>query len=781
MILYAVLAGFGLAFLAPLVHRLTRPVSGVVLALLPAGLFVYFLGFLPGVAGGETFREATPWIETWGVQLSFYLDGLSLVFALLISGIGAFIIFYTGGYLKGHAHHGRFFGFLLAFMGSMLGLVLADNLITLFVFWELTSVTSFLLIGFDHNRPAARRAAIQALVVTAGGGLAMLAGFVLLGSVAGTMEMSEILAQGSIAESSLYVPIFILVMAGAFTKSAQVPFHFWLPNAMEAPTPVSAYLHSATMVKAGIYLMARFHPVLGGTELWTTVLPIFGGATLIYGTVLGLRQTDLKLMLAFTTVASLGLLTMLLGLGSDLAVEAAVLYLIAHSFFKGALFLVAGCVDHSTGTRETVRLGGLARTMPVTALAAVLAGLSMMGIPFFFGFIAKEVIYEAVTHAAPWTIAVTATAVVGNAMMLAIAALVSLRPFFWAALETPKKPHEVSLYLWLGPLVLGGLGLFFGLMPNVPGALFVDPMASAIAGHAVHAELHLVPEIGLPLLLSSLTILIGIFIYKGADRLRSIFVAIGERAWGPDYGSDQFLAALEGLSRRIVGLLQTGQLRFYILLTLFMLAVTLGIPIFAYDLIPTGFVFPDAPWHVYGVLALTVTGALALMFARSRLQAILSMGVTGFSVAIIFLLFGAPDLAFTQFMVETLSVVIIALVLLRIPVDSYDKRLVLPTIRDAAISVAVGVFFTVLLMAVVAEPLDLSLSTYFAEHSYQTAHGRNIVNVILIDFRALDTLGEITVVMVAGLAALGLIKIRRGKLVPPNHAAKAADDEGEAK
>ena len=781
MILHAVLACFALAIFAPFVHRLVKTHSGWVLALLPAGLFgFFFLSFVTGVSEGQTFREVTPWIETYGIHLSFYVDGLSLVFALLISGIGAFIIFYTAGYLNGHKHHGRFFGFMLAFMGSMLGLVLADNLITLFVFWELTSVTSFLLIGFDHHRAAARRAAIQALFVTAGGGLAMLAGFILLGSASGTMELSEILAGGSLGDHTLYVPILILVLAGAFTKSAQFPFHFWLPNAMEAPTPVSAYLHSATMVKAGIYLLARMNPVLGGTELWTTILPIFGGVTLIYGTLLGLRQTDLKLMLAYTTVASLGLLTMLLGLGSDYAVKAAVLYLIAHSLFKGALFMVAGCVDHETGTRETIRLGGLARKMPITATAAVLAGLSMMGIPLFFGFLAKEVIYEATLHsdAALWF---TATAVVGNALMLSIAALVAIRPFFGKPIETPKKPHEASLYLWLGPLTLAVTGLFFGLMPGLPGGLFVDPMASAVAGHSLHASLHLVPIMGQPLILSAVTIALGVIVYFGADHVRALFVATGQRMWGPDQGSDQFLSLLETLSKFFVGLIQTGRLRLYVTLTLFMFAVTLGIPIYAYDLMPDTFEWPAAPWHVYGVLALTVTGALALMFSRSRLQAILSMGVTGFSVALLFLLFGAPDLAYTQFMVETLSVVIIALVLLRLPVDTYDSRHILPSLRDAAIAIAVGVFITVLLIAITSGPLDLSLTNFFAENSYTAAHGRNIVNVILVDFRALDTLGEIAVVMVAGLAALGLIKIRRGKLVPPINGDNSEPAEGGAK
>jgi len=768
MISQAVLACFALALLAPFIHRVVKPHSGWVLAILPAALFVYFLGYVPGVSEGGTFREALPWIEAWGVNLSFYVDGLSLVFALLITGIGALIIFYTGGYLAGHPHQGRFFGFMLAFMGSMLGLVLADNLISLFVFWELTSVTSFLLIGFDHHRGAARRAAIQALFVTAGGGLAMFAGLIMMGAAAGTMELSEILAGGSLSAHRLYVPILILVLAGAFTKSAQVPFHFWLPNAMEAPTPVSAYLHSATMVKAGVYLLARMNPVLGGTDLWMTILPIFGGATLIYGTLLGLRQTDLKLMLAYTTVASLGLLVMLLGLGSEYAVEAAVLYLIAHSFFKGALFLVAGCVDHETGTRETVRLGGLARSMPITTIAALLAGLSMMGIPFFFGFLAKEVIYEATLHSSAARIA-TITALFGNGLMFAIAAMVAVGPFFGRKVETPKTPHEGSLYLWLGPLVLALLGFAFGMAPFFPEPLFVEPMAAAIAGQEPHhLGLHALPKPGMPLLLSGVTIALGLVVFLFAGRIRAVLNNVGQRMWGPDRGSDQFLTLLEWVSRTLVGLLQTGKLRFYVTITLVTLAVTLGIPAIAYGFFPFVPVFAPAPIHVYGVLALTVVGALALMFARSRLQAIVSMGVTGFSVALLFLLFGAPDLAYTQFMVETLSVVIIALVLLRLPVDTYDSRHILPSLRDAAIAVAVGGFFTALLIAVTSGPLDLELTEYFAANSYVAAHGRNIVNVILVDFRALDTLGEITVVMVAGLAAMALIKIRRGKLVPPN-------------
>jgi len=746
---------------------------------LPASLFFYFLGFVPGVAAGNDYATSFVWIETWGINLSFHLDGLSLVFAILITGIGALIIFYTGGYLKGHPHQGRFYGFMLAFMGSMLGLVLADNLIALFVFWELTSVTSFLLIGFDHSRERARRAAIQALFVTAGGGLAMLAGFIMMGAAAGSFELSDIIAGGSLSASRLYVPIFILVMAGAFTKSAQVPFHFWLPNAMEAPTPVSAYLHSATMVKAGVYLLARLSPVLGGTDLWTTVLPLFGGATLIYGTLLGLRQTDLKLMLAYTTVASLGLLVMLLGIGSDYAVQGAVLYLIAHSLFKGALFLVAGCVDHETGTRETVRLGGLARAMPVTTLAALLAGLSMMGIPFFFGFMAKEIIYEATTHTESIRL-VTGTAVLGNALMFAIAGVVALRPFWGSKTETPKSPHEGSLSLWLGPLTLGALGLLFGIAPGRPEHFLVGPMAEAIAHHPIESHLHVMPQEGTPFYLSLMTIGIGILVFLLVGRVRGLLNTMGARFWGPDRGSDQFLWAINGISKFVVGLIQSGRLRVYITITLVTLAVVLGVPAIHYRLVPTSIPFPKAPFYVYGVIGLMVTGALALVMARSRLQAILSMGVTGFSVALLYLLYGAPDLAYTQFMVETLSVVIIALVLLRLPVDTFDYRHALPSMRDAAIAVAVGVFFTSLLMAITAVPFDPALSDYFSANSYVQAHGHNIVNVIIVDFRGLDTLGEISVLMVAGLAAMALIKIRHGKYVPPNGRTDQGKEEGAA-
>ena len=382
---WALASPFVAAAIAPVMKRRLGPLAGWLLALIPAFGFVIFLGIAGEVAKNGPTVASLQWVPTLGVELSIYMDGLSTLFALLITGIGTFIIIYSGGYLKGHPDQGRFYSFMFLFMGAMLGLVIIDNLIALFVFWELTSITSFLLIGFDHRREASRRAALQALVVTGAGGLSLLAGFLLIGVAVDKNALSELIAGGSLADHALYGWIFVLVLGGAFSKSAQFPLHFWLPNAMEAPTPVSAYLPSATMVKAGVYMLMRMQPVLGGTIEWMTVLTVFGALTLMVGTLLAMRKTDLKLILAYTTVASLGLLVMLTGTSLDLAIKGAVVYLFAHSLFKGALFMVAGTIDHETGTRDITKLGGLRQAMPITFGAALVAAWSMGGLPLTVG------------------------------------------------------------------------------------------------------------------------------------------------------------------------------------------------------------------------------------------------------------------------------------------------------------------------------------------------------------------------------------------------------------
>ena len=428
----ALFAPFLVAIVAPALVRVLKHNAAWLLALVPAWMFYHFIGYVAITSQGETSIIALDWIPSFGVEFSFYIDGLSILFSGLISGIGTLIVLYSGGYLKGHPDQGRFFTFIFLFMGSMVGLVLANNLITLFIFWELTSITSFLLIGFNHTAERSRRAALQALVVTGGGGLILLAGLLMLSLISGETNFSAILQKGDfIKESGWLVPILILILGGAFTKSAQFPFHFWLANAMEAPTPVSAYLHSATMVKAGVYLLMRVQPIFGDTLIWTSILPLFGGMTLLFGTILAIRQTDMKLMLAYTTVASLGLLVLLIGTSIEKAIEGAVLYLFAHSLFKGALFMVVGSVDHEAGSRDISELSGLASAMPLTFLFACLASLSMAGFPPFIGFIAKEILYEGIWGTNLSLLVLSLVAVLGNILMLVIAFAVALKPIYW--------------------------------------------------------------------------------------------------------------------------------------------------------------------------------------------------------------------------------------------------------------------------------------------------------------------------------------------------------------
>ncbi|MEM8814155.1 MAG: putative monovalent cation/H+ antiporter subunit A, partial [Pseudomonadota bacterium] len=775
---WTVLIPFLGAILAPPLVRQFAHNAAWPLAALPFLVFLVFLGYAGPVADGETFIVSVPWAPSLGVTFSFYIDGLSTVFALLISGIGSLIVIYAGGYLKGHEHLGRFISFIFLFMGAMLGLVLADNVITLFIFWELTSITSFLLIGFDHLRTASRRAALQALVVTGAGGLSLLAAVILMAYVVGDMSMAAILASGDVLrDSALYVPIFLLVLGGAFTKSAQFPLHFWLPNAMEAPTPVSAYLHSATMVKAGVYLLMRVHPVLGETVLWETVLPLFGGATLLAGTLLAVRQTDLKLMLAYTTVASLGLLVLLTGIGTETAIKGAVLYLFAHSLFKGALFMVAGTIDHEAGTRDVTRLGGLREAMPFTFAAACLAALSMAGFPPFIGFIAKEVLYEGMAYGSLWFIFLTVVAIVGNALMLVIGAAVALKPFLGPAIETPKSAHEGPLMLWGGPMTLALLGTLTGLLAGWTGYLLIAPMTISILGYPAEVEVYLIPHKILPPILSLMTILLGIAIYMRLDAARAAIArSLEVIGWGPDRGFDQAIRGIVSLSGGVTRLVQTGSLHTYMLATFVVIAAFLIGPLFARDW-PARPDWPEMTFYEWGVLIIAVIGLWAVITARTRLVAIISLGIQGFAVALIFLLFGAPDLSFTQFMVETLSVVILALVMTRLNLQPHDRREPAQQAIDWAIAGTCGLGFALAMIAVAANPIDLRLSEFFIEYSRPIAHGRNIVNVILVDFRGLDTLGEIAVVMVAGLAVLALIRVRAkrraGRALPRPDASRA--------
>ena len=771
--LLAVLSGFALAALAPLICRAVRGRAGWLIALLPAALFVYFLSQDADIAAGAHLRESTPWVPSFGVNLSFHLDGLSLLMALLVTGIGALVTVYAGAYLRDDPHIGRFYLYLLAFMAAMLGLVLADNLLTLFVFWELTSVTSYLLIGYKHTYADSRKAALQALIVTGAGGLALLVGFVLLGSAAGTLEISDLLARGeAIRASELYLPLLLLIGLGAFAKSAQFPFHFWLPGAMAAPTPVSAYLHSATMVKAGVYLLARLSPALHETLAWQLLLISVGLATMLTGAYLSFIQQDLKRILAYSTVSSLGLMVMLLGWGTETAVEAATLFLLVHSLYKGALFLAAGAIDHATGTRDLARLGGLARVMPLLALGAGLAALAMSGIPPMLGFIGKELVYEATLPHHPATgldqetagALLTAAELASNIFAVAAAGLIAVRPFYGLARPTPKRPHAPPLALWIGPLALGALGLALGITSSLTQTYIIGPAASAIYGEAIELELELWHGLTPMLALSVATIAGGIVLYGLRDRLQPALArlaGVGARL-GPERLFSAGVDGLPGLARRLTDVIQNGYLRFYVATVVGVTVALVGLTFIRGVALPAALALGDAQLYEVVIALVMLAGVALVVRARSLLVMVVSLGVVGYGTALIFVFYGAPDLAMTQFSIETLSVVLFVLMLYRLPalaqLSTRRARL-----RDWLIAAAAGALVTVVVLTVTAAPLESPLTRFVAENSYSAAKGRNVVNVILVDFRGIDTLGEITVLSVAALGVVALLRLRPGK------------------
>ena len=727
-------------------------------ALVAAVLAVTLARLWPAITAGEVITFGWNWAPSLGIGLSFMVDGLSLIFGLLITGIGALIFLYATGYMGGHGHFGRFVLFLFSFMLSMLGLVLARDLITLFLFWELTSITSYLLIGFNHADPAARRNALQAMLVTGAGGLALLAGFVLIGQATGSYDLIEIISGPALTGHTLYLGIFWLVIAGAFTKSAQFPFHFWLPNAMAAPTPVSAYLHSATMVKAGVYLLARLHPALGGTEVWTVTLTTAGLITAVWASLQALRQSDLKQALAYTTLMALGTITCLLAGDSAYALTAAVTFLIVHSLYKATLFMVVGAIDHGTGTREIAALGGLRQAMPVTATAALIAGAAMAGLPPFLGWIGKELIYASATHAFAMPLVVVG-ALAANALMFAVAGVVALRPFWGTVKATPHAPHEAPWQMLAGPVILSALGLIAGIIagPALSGLIGAAVTGSLQADHA--AGLHLWGGVNLPLALSLATFALGAVLYLAAPRFRQgIGAALGRLpAW--DSGWDRFLDAFRAFAGGLTALIQNGKASHYLTATFVVAFTALALslwywnPAVAFDL--------AAPPVVWVIAAFTLAGAGLAMGTASRIAVITGISTVGIGVALIFIYFGAPDVATTQLMVETLSAVMLGIAALKLPALKDVRR---PSTRviHALIAGGMGLCVTVIVLAIQAHPLDRFITTFFEENSYSAAHGMNIVNVILVDFRAFDTFGELIVVFLAGIGAYALLK-RRNK------------------
>lgn len=753
------------AFLSPFIHKTGKRFATALIVLIPFGVFAAFCTYLPEIAVGNIFSTTMNWSVDLNVQLAFRMDGLSLLFALIISGIGTLVIYYATGYMKGHEQYGRFIMFLLLFMSSMLGLVLSDNIISLFVFWELTSITSFLLIGFDTHKEDSRSAALQALLVTGGGGLALLGGLILLGQAGNSYTVSELVGNGSgILIHPLAVPALLLILVGAFTKSAQFPFHFWLPNAMAAPSPVSAYLHSATMVKAGIYLLARLYPVFSPSPWWQTLVPIFGLLTMLAGSILAYKSTDLKRILAYSTVSSLGVMTMLLGLGITDAVIAALIFLFAHALYKGALFMIAGAIDHETGIRDVTRLGGLIKSMPLLAGITALAGISFAGFGPLISFIGKELMFEALLHAPAYRVGLLTITVLTSAVFVALALIVFIKPF----LGKPKAPeghdhqsHGLSVSLWLGPAILALLGLIFGLLPEGLTMYLAQPAVSAVLNESLKLKLSLWHGLNPALGFSVLAVVLGIFLFWGWNSWRKVGEKLtGLIPWGPESGYQKSIDLLNWVAGWQTKILQNGQLRNYLLVIIISSIALLGTLLWMQG----EFLWPDQlePLGLYeaSLAVLIVIAAFAAVRSKSRLGAITAMGVVGYSVALIFLRYGAPDLAMTQFLIESITVVLFVFAFYHLPkyepVSSVRSR-----VFQAGVAALTGLLMTGLVISVLQVDLFPSISTYFMENAVSMAHGRNIVNVILVDFRGLDTLGEITVLAVAGTGVFAVLKYRR--------------------
>ena len=726
-----------------------------------AAATLWFAGFVGPVSHGEIPEYVLPWVPMLGIDFAFRLDGLSLAFALLICGIGALVFLYAATYFRSDRRLGSLLLTLIAFAISMLGLTVADDAVTLFVFWEGTTVTSWLLVGFDHEREKSRAAALQALLVTGMGGLALLAGLLIMGGMAGTYRLSEMNAMGEMFRASgLYPLIFVLVMLGCFTKSAQWPFQFWLPGAMAAPTPVSAYLHSATMVKAGVYLMARLTPALGGTDLWIWTLVPVGAFTMILASVWAMRQTDLKLMLAFTTIMGLSVITMLLGVSTPEAAVAAMTFLLVHAFYKAGLFLSVGMIEKGAGSRQYPEVAGLAAAMPLTTTVIALAALSMAGAPPFFGFIGKEVIYEAAGHAPVLPLFVAGTALVANALMIGCAGMVAIRPFFFRPRRSPRDmPADPGWGLWLGPAILAALGLFCGLFPGTVDHALVAPMVHAVTGAESPAHLALWHGIGAPLILSLVTFALGGCLYLLLDPIRDRLAAAEPSLPRTEAWYDAALVGIAVIAGALTGALQNGRMTSYLRWTFLTLGALIWLALFVGHGTWPAFTLSREimDWAIFVIIVVSIVMVLR---THSRLTAITALGGVGSGIAIIFVLYGAIDVAMTQLFVEILVVIFLAIAMVRLPPTGAMPF----KVGNALVAAVLGLGVFVVQLSVLGTDLDLFMTVFFEQSSVPSALGHNIVNVILVDFRGFDTMGEISVVVIAGVASIAALRAGRRTL-----------------
>ncbi len=741
--------------------------------------FALLLTLAPMVWNGEVPRFRVEWLPSLGVGFGLRLDGLAFLFGGLILGIGALVVLYGAYYLADNDPPARFFALLLFFMGAMLGVVLADNLILLVVFWELTSLSSFLLIGFWRHREDARQGARMALAVTGIGGLALLAGVLLIGKVVGSYDLDVVLASKVVLQQSpMFVPLLLLVLLGAFTKSAQFPFHFWLPHAMAAPTPVSAYLHSATMVKAGVFLLARLYPALGDNDVWFWIVSTVGMVTLLMGAVVAIFQHDLKGLLAYSTISHLGLITLLFGLDTPLAVVAGVFHIINHAVFKASLFMAAGIIDHETGSRDMRQLNGLWKRMPITATLAIVASAAMAGVPLVNGFLSKEMFFmEATavdTHRLLQLAMPIAATIAGMASVAYSLRLIHDVFFNGEPVGLSKTPNEPPRFMRVPVEILVVICLMVGLFP----AYTIGPLLAV----AAQATLNLpsvaqMPQytlaiwhgFNLPLLMSAIAMAGGVTVYVLLQRKINLHTVV-KLPGDAKVLFDVFIENITVIAGALTRLTQNGSLQRYLLLII-VTAIAGGVA--AVWLYPAVGVRPSVPMEAANLVVIAIalvgigTAIGAVVMHRERLTALIFMGVAGLVVALSFVYFSAPDLALTQLLVEVVTIILMMVTLNFLPKQSKPEAAGRRHVnwRDAIIASAAGLGVSWIVYQVLTRPFN-SISPYYLQTTVPQGGGANAVNVIIVDFRGFDTLGEIAVLGMAGLIVALLL---RGLIVPASN------------
>ncbi|KIL42597.1 Na+/H+ antiporter subunit A [Jeotgalibacillus soli] len=788
----AILLPFLSAVLIPFLFKGFRNIhTGWFVLLVPLVLFIYFIQYLPLTSDGNTVTKTFEWIPSLGIDFTAHVDGLGLLFALLITGIGSLVVLYSIYYLakEKEALH-NFYVYLLMFMGAMLGVVLSDNLIVLYMFWEFTSISSFLLIGYWYDRERSRYGAQKSMLITVFGGLSMLGGIVLLYIMGGTFSIQELINMSeSLITDPLFVPALLLILLGAFTKSAQFPFHIWLPDAMEAPTPVSAYLHSATMVKAGIYLVARMSPVFAESGLWLWLVAGFGIITLFWGSFNAVKQTDLKAILAYSTISQLGLIMSLLGLGAAalhydqlddniymIATIAAVFHLINHATFKGSLFMMVGIVDHETGTRDIRKLGGLVNLMPITFTIAIIGSFSMAGLPPFNGFLSKEMFLTGMLsvfeldlfNLSTWGVLFPVLAWIASVFTFVYSIKLVFKTFLGKPQfdKLPKKPHEAPIGMLISPIILVSLVIIFGFFPNLLSNSMIKPAVEAIlpslvdSGQTVDVNIYFWHGFTPELFMTIGIIAVGALLYATLAKWQGIYNRIPER-FTLNGMYDAGLSLSEKGSLRLSNAYMTGFMRTYLVYIFsFFVAILLSTL-----LIKDGFAIDTtdlAPIEFYEVILaiILVASAVTVIFAKSRITSLIAVGAAGYTVALFFVLFRAPDLALTQLVIETVSVSLFLLCFYHFPRISRNIERIGFKLGNAVISVLVGLTITLISISSFSSRSFESISQYHIDNVYDLAAGGNMVNVILVDFRGFDTLFEIAVLAIAAMGIYAMIRYR---------------------